>query len=103
MLARPNNSVRVTSSHQSVRNSSHPAQDAVAPQRISPTMSALDREVAKLPKFPMSAPLPDAHGHFHDRPCSVPQRWKGYPSWNPVCVNCGFFLMEHTTKDTRHV
>lgn len=96
MLARPQNSVRVASSHQSVRNCSNPAQDAVAPQRISPTMAAIDAAVSKLPPFTLGAPLPDADGHFHDRPCNTPQRWKGYPSINRVCV-CGFLMGEHQT------
>lgn len=96
MLARPEHMARVARSHRSARKPVDPAQDAVAPQRVSKTMAAIAREVAKLPPFPLMPPMP-VHGttnEYLNQPCSTPKA-RYQPS--DVCF-CGFQMGEHSTK-----
>jgi hypothetical protein len=99
MLARPQNSVRVASSPRSARKPVDPAQDAVAPQRISPTMALITKLVAGLPPFPLSAPLPliGTADQYADKPCSTP-RARYLP--RGVC-HCGFLMGEHPKRGAK--
>lgn len=60
--------------------------------KLSPTMEAINRAVEALPAFPAFPPLAD------DKPCDAPQRWRGYPSWHPICKNCGHLMGEHHVR-----
>lgn len=58
----------------------------------SHTMAAIDREVTKLPPFPLSAPMPEiSTGRYLDKPCSRPQA-RYMPKG--VCW-CGYLMGEH--------
>lgn len=64
--------------------------------KLSPTMAAINRAVEQLPPLPLGAPLPimGTADQYADAPCSTPQRRRGYPSYNRVCM-CGYEMSGH--------
>lgn len=56
--------------------------------------NTMARHVAKLPPFPVGAPLPDMNGNFHDRPCGNPKARIGIAGVGNPCI-CGFEMGEH--------